>query len=745
MIKPGTRGLSLKYLLAGALLITCIGVRGGAREIGGGSTKRLKIGLVLSGGGARGVAHVGVLEWMEQHRIPVDYLAGASMGGLVGGIYAMGMPMSDMRPFLRSLNWDELFSSGPAFDQIAFRRKEDKRSFQVGIEMGYRQGLSLPLGVSSAHYIGLLFDRLTLPYSDMKSFDDLPIPYRCVATDFLKARTIVLKDGSLGSALRATMSIPGVFPPVQRDGMVLVDGGLLNNIPTDVIREMKPDVVIAVDVGSKLGDMASIGTLPGILQQSITVMTIDGDRRNLRLADIIVAPELGELSVLDFSTIDQVADKGYQAAQAKAAVLDKFSLSESEWEDYLAQRRSRIRRQADILSEIRITGVDPEAQKILSREFDDFVGKPLDSGKLESVLTRLTGQGRYESLGYDLISGDSLPGKRLLEIRVKPKPYAPPTINMGVEIDGSEVNAINFTIGARVTFYDVGWYGSEWRNDIKLGFGNLFATEYFKPFGRSGLFVAPRATYRRERQGLYLQGVRILENEAEKIGAGIDLGLLGERSELRAGYEYTRVNSKTRIGVAGLPEFNGNINLARLRFAFDGQNSPTVPERGVRFISEARWYFSAPDTGEGFLQLELRGSSFKPLTERGSIFGALSAGASYNKSKAVFQQFLIGGPFRYGALNRDEIRADNFGLGTVGYLHRLTQLPAIVGGKIYAGGWIDYLYTSGGLNSQYDSQRNRTAISTGLVMDTKLGPVSLIGTYGEGGRGRVYFALGRFF
>ncbi|MBK8316888.1 MAG: patatin-like phospholipase family protein [Acidobacteria bacterium] len=225
MIKPGTRGLSLKYLLAGALLITCIGVRGGAREIDGGSTKRLKIGLVLSGGGARGVAHVGVLEWMEQHRIPVDYLAGASMGGLVGGIYAMGMPVSEMRPFLRSLNWDELFSSGPAFDQIAFRRKEDKRSFQVGIEMGYRQGLSLPLGVSSAHYIGLLFDRLTLPYSDMKSFDDLPIPYRCVATDFLKARTLVLKDGSLGSALRATMSIPGVFPPVQRDGTVLVDGG----------------------------------------------------------------------------------------------------------------------------------------------------------------------------------------------------------------------------------------------------------------------------------------------------------------------------------------------------------------------------------------------------------------------------------------------------------------------------------------------------------------------------------------
>jgi NTE family protein len=157
-----------------------------------------------------------------------------------------------------------------------------------------------------------------LPYYDIASFDELPIPYRCVATDFLAAKPIVLKDGSLASAMRATMSIPGVFPPVERDGKVLVDGGLLNNIPTDVIREFHPDVVIAVDVGTKLGDLQTIASIVGILQQSLTVMTIDNDRRNLRLADIVIAPELGEMSLLDYSAIDKTADIGFQACRAKS-------------------------------------------------------------------------------------------------------------------------------------------------------------------------------------------------------------------------------------------------------------------------------------------------------------------------------------------------------------------------------------------------------------------------------------------
>jgi NTE family protein len=745
--------IKIKSLITLTCLITLVCLRGSAQSdhnpqptpSSTPGTKPLKIGLVLSGGGARGVAHVGVLEWFEEHRIPVDYVAGTSMGGLIGAIYSMGMPPAEMRKFLKERRWDELFSSGPSYEKLSFRRKEDKRNFQSGLEVGLRKGVSLPLGVSSGHYIGLLVDELALPYYDIKSFDDLPIPYRSVATDFLAAKPVVMKDGSLASAMRATMSIPGVFPPVERDGKVLVDGGLLNNIPTDVIREFHPDVVIAVDVGTKLGDLQTIASLVGILQQSLTVMTIDNDRRNLRLADIIIAPELGDLSLLDYSQIDKLADIGYQSAAEKAAVLSRFALGEEEWQQYLAARRAKQRTAVPTPDELQIAGVSPEAQATLHRALDEYIGQPLKTSELENALTSITGQGRYESFNYSLTTDKQNPQKTVLEIRAREKSHAPPTITPGVEIDGSDVNAINFTIGARATLFDVGSYGSEWRIDVKLGFGNQFATEYFKPLGEHGFFVAPRATYRRDRQGIYTGEIRQAEYQADRVGAGGDIGYLTNRSELRIGYEYTHVAARTSTGTIDLPSFDGSVNVGRARWAFDGQDSPTVPTRGLRLTAEGRWYFSAPAATEHFPQAEARASYFHPISTRGSLFFAGSAGTAFGREVPAIQQFLLGGPFRFGAYDRDELRVNQYFLATAGYLHKLRQLPSLVGGNIYAGAWFDQVGTSGGLTSQYDSQRLRAALSLGFVMDTKFGPFSIVGTRGEAGRGKVYFSLGRFF
>ncbi len=708
-------------------------------------SKPLKVGLVLSGGGARGIAHIGVLEWFEQHRIPVHFIAGTSMGGLVGALYATGMSPREMRDFLKKQNWDELLSAGTSFEKLSFRRKEDKRNFQSGLEIGLRKGVSLPLGISSAHYIGLLMDRVALPYYDLKSFDELPIPFRCVATDFLKAQPVVLKDGSFASAMRATMSIPGVFPPVERDGKTLVDGGLLNNIPTDVVREFKPDVVIVVDVGTKLGDLESIGSLVGILQQSLTVMTIDNDRRNLRLADIVIAPELGELSLLDFTPVDDIANIGLQAAEQKSAVLSRFALGDGEWQQHLTERRAKIRTKIPIPQGVEITGVSAEAQASLRNRLEVHAAELLNTERLENDLTKITGQGRYASLDYGFIPNKLNPGGSLLEIRVREKPHAPPIILPSVEIDGSDVNAINFTIGARVTLFDVGAYGSEWRIDAKLGFGNLFATEYFKPIGERGLFVAPRATYRRDRQGIFTGTLRLAEYEADRIGVGGDIGLLTERSELRLGYEYTRVTARTSTGAAELPSLDGNLNSVRIRWTFDGQDSPIIPTRGLRLTAENRFYFSAPGATESFPQAEIRSSYFHPLSSQGSLFFAGSAGTAFGKEASPIQQFLLGGPFRFGALNRDELRVNQYFLATGGYLHKISQLPSLAGGNIYAGAWFDQLGASGGFTSQFDSQRFRAAMSIGVVMNTVVGPFSIVGTRGEGGRGKIYFSLGRFF
>ena len=736
-----TTSLRLACLL---LALAAPGARPAGAQIAPPPKGPLKVGVVLSGGGARGIAHVGVLQWFEEHRIPVDYLTGTSMGGLIGGMYSLGISPAELRVLLKELNWEEIFDARPTYDELSFRRKEDRRTFQTDFEFGLRNGVSLPTGLSSGHYIGLVIDRLTLPYSEITSFDELPIPFRCMATDFIKAEPIVLAGGPISTALRATMSIPGVFPPVERDGRVLVDGALLNNIPTNVMRELRPDVVIAVDIGTRLGDMVAVASLSGILQQAVTVMTIDNDRRNLRLADVIIAPELGELSTLDFSAVDRTADLGYQAAAQKAAILDKFALDEAAWEEHLARRRARRRTAVPVPDAVLITGVDDRGREALGDRFTAYVGRPLDTARLEKDLNKVVGQGRYESIDYRFQPAGEGPDEDVLGIQIREKTYGPPTANFGLEIDGSEVNDINFTIGARVTLFDLGGYGSEWRNDVRVGFRTQLLSEYFRPLGRrlgGGYFVAPRGFYRRDRTNVFVNGVREAEYEVSQAGVGIDFGYLTRRSEWRAGYQITRQDARVRIGDPVFPTLAGPVSLARTRWAFDGQDSATVPTRGTRLAAEMRYYFNSPEKTGGFPQAEVTASTFKRLGERGSAFAAGLFGTTFNRDAAPAQQFTLGGPFRLGAYDRDEFRGNHYILAALGYLHPISELPPLLGGRINAIGWLD----AGGAFRDFGDMQLRGEVNLGLVLDTRLGPFSLIGSYGEGGRAKIYFSFGRFF
>jgi NTE family protein len=502
---------------------------------------------------------------------------------------------------------------------------------------------------------------------------------------------------------------------------------------------MKPDIVIAVDVGTPLGDAKTTETLTGIVQQSITVMTIENDRRNLRRAHIIIAPELGDRSILDFSDIDKIADLGFEATRQRAALLEKLSLTQSEWDAYLALRRSKQKRERPVPDEVRIAGVDKEAKKRIHERLEHHAGRPLDVERLESDLTRITGQGRYSSLGYALSRDDDGSHKNILFVTARKKNHAPPVINVSAEIEGSDVNDLAFTMGARLTLYDVGRYGAEWRNDVKAGFRTLFLSEYFRPLGDGGFFIAPRASYRRERQFFFDNGSRVAEVRTDRAGAGIDLGFANTRSEFRAGVETGYFDARPLTGDG--QSLAGRIDLARLRWAWDDQDSPTVATRGLRAASEWRWFFKSPGSGEGFRQAELSASYFHPLSDRGSLFLSLAGGTSFNHRAALAEQFTLGGPFRLGAYDRDEFRGSHYAIATLGYHRRIYDLPALLGGKIFAAGWYDI----GGAFDRLDARQVRNQFSGGVIMDTRLGPFSLIGSFGEGGRGKVYFSFGKFF
>ena len=701
--------------------------------------ERPRIGVALSGGGARGLAHIGVLQWFEEHQIPIDYLAGTSMGGLIGGLYAMGMDSDEMRQILESLDWDQLLTSSPAYTNLTFRRKEDRRAYPGGLQLGWQQGLKTQSSLSDAHFIGLLLSRLALPYSSADHFDELPIPFRAVAVDMEGAERIILEEGSLAQALQATMAIPGVFPPVEVDGKLLADGGLLNNLPTDVVKAMGADIVIAVDVGTPIGDRESLASFFGVLNQSIGVMRIENVRHNLLLADIVVSPDLQGYTTMGFSAGPAIVDLGYQAAESKGVFLEALSVNDTQWEQYQEFKRSRRREGAFRAEFLELAGPSQRDQEEIRRSLEENIGAELQTAALESDLNALYSLGRYRALSYRGITREQEEG---LLVEVTPKPHGPPFIDLGFEINGADIDNIRLGIRSRTTFWDVGAYGSEWRVDLGFGPETFARSEYYYPAGW-GFFLAPRAFVEGEKIPLFEDGQRVAEYKATSAGAGFDLGYgFGSRThEIRLGYEISHLDARVRIGDPLLPSVEGTVGVASLGWIHDRLDSAVVPRSGFRVELRPNWFFQSPGISGGFPQAELKFAFFQRVGEPNTVFVLGEGGTTFGETAPPAQQLTLGGPLRLGAFHQDEFRGSRLIFSTQGYIHRIGSLPALFGGKIYAGLWHE-------IGAVFEPQGQRdylNVLSGGVLAETILGPVIVGGSWGEGGRYLFYFSVGSLF
>jgi NTE family protein len=556
------------------------------------SKKRPKIGLVLSGGGARGFAHVGVIKVLEENKIPVDFVAGASMGGLVGALYATGRTLDEMERLIETLDWDDLLRGKTSFEALSYRRKEDRRNLPGAITLGGKgRKLNLPSSLNPGHEIGLVLDRLMLSYGDNTNFDRLPIPFRAVATDLVNAETVVLKDGSLAQALRATMAIPGVFAPVELNGKILADGGILNNIPTDVAADMGADIIIVVNIETQLGDRSTLQDLVGILGQTFYVATIENSRRSLRQADFIIAPDLKNYTTFDFTAGKKIVELGYAGANAKISLLKSLALDDAEWQTHLTERRAKKRPEVKIVPEfLAIEGMtNQSAKNKIERELGGkYENEPLNEPALETDLTRLTGTERFDNIGYGTTRRDEKTG---LLIRV----YDPiertgrnTVLQVGADVNNSETDDVNFNARARLTLFDVGGEGNEWRSDFSIGSRTLLATEFYRPFGRSRFFAAPHVFYEDRKVNFYEDGDRLAEYSFRAAQAGIDFGYATSRSsELRVGYSIGHLKATRRIGNSLFDDLSGKTSFASLRWNYDTRNNTQIPTRGIEMRSSA--------------------------------------------------------------------------------------------------------------------------------------------------------------
>ena len=705
-----------------------------------GTETRPRIGVALEGGGALGLAHIGVLQWFEEHHVPVDCIAGTSMGGLVGGFYATGMNPTELRKLIEGIDWDELLRSGTDYEDLSFRRKEDQRAYPNSLILGLRNGISIPAGLNAGHQIGLLIDRVTLPYYAESSFDALPVPFQCVATELVTGKAYVFKNGSLAEALRSTISIPGLFSPVHDGNRVFVDGGLVNNLPTDVVRKMGADIVIAVHLERQPAEAKDIQSLFGVLQQSVRVVIAENEATGLARADAVVTVPLNEFEPSDYKKSESIMQRGYDAADERSRFLDKFAIAESEWKEFASARDTRKRTLKPVPQFVKVQGTNAARAADIERFLKPLTGQPLDTEKLDRALTRLTGVGRYDAVGYRITERN---GQQGLLIAVSEKNYAPPTIQPAAEVDGSESGDVDFTLGARLTLLDVAGFRSEWRTDFLIGKTYGIQSELYKPFDASSKwFVAPYADASDTAFKVDVKNDPVANYRFYRADIGADIGYGFNRfSELRAGYEVGYLNDQLRLGTPQFPSVKGRVGAARLRYRFDHTDDPVIPRKGVRLDSNFRWFDTSPGANGGFPALDAQVSYFQPITRPASLFLVAEGGTTFGFRQTGLPQYFLGGPLRLSAYGQNELNGNQYYFFRAGYLHDLLTLPRFVGKNVYAIGSFEFGKVYGAPNSS----RFPNDFAAGLLAETSLGPVFIGGSVGDSGHHKWFFQLGRVF
>jgi NTE family protein len=701
---------------------------------------RPKIGVALEGGGAMGLAHIGVLKWFEEHHIPVDYVAGTSMGGLVGGFYATGMNPDEMQTLIEGLDWRKILGDRTPYEDLSYRRKEDQRAYPNSLIFGLRHGLSAPAGLIAGHQIGLLIDHVTLPYYKVSSFDEMPVPFRCVATDLVSGKPYVFKDGPLAMALRSTMSIPGAFSPVHDAQAVFVDGGLLDNLPTDVVRQMGAEIVIAVHLEPALVEAKDIQSVFSVLNHSVRVVVNENEMRSLSQADAIVSVPLSEYTTTDYAQSEPIMQRGYEAAKQRARLLEAFALGDADWEAYLEMRKARKRTEVPVPQFIKIEGASENGEAIAARYLKSFQGKPLDISKLDAVLTRMTGVGRYDSAGYILTQQNGQTG---LLVQVVEKNDAPPMFQPAFEVDGSQSGNVDFTMGTRFTFMDVAGYRSEWRTDLLVGNTYGIQTELYRPFtAESRWFFAPRADASDTTFQIYAKNDPLADYRIYRINIGGDLGYgFGRFSELRFGYEVGSLNTKLRLGTPQIPAVQGGVGRARLHYLLDATDDPVIPRRGVSVESNFHWTDHSPGTSESFPSMDLKIGYFQPIAKPASLFLESEGGTTFGSANTGIPQFFLGGPSRLSAYGQNEFHGNQYYLFRGGFIHDLLILPPFVGKKVYAVG----AYEFGKMYGVTTGSNLPNDVAAGFLAETAVGPFFIGGSVGDSGHRKWFFQLGRVF
>jgi len=713
--------------------------------------RRPKIGLVLSGGGARGITHIGVLKVLEEAHIPVDYIAATSMGSIVGGLYAMGMAPTDMEHIITTVDWTTLFSDSPPRRELTFREKEINRRFPLPLEVGIRgteiRGFQ---GVLSGANLTLFLHELSNEADGVKDLNRLPIPFRCVATDMVTGEPYVFETGPLYVAMRSSMSIPGVFSPSEVEGRILGDGGLVDNLPVDVVRRMGADIVIAVNIGTPLATRDQLSSIIGLTSQMINILTEQNVRKQLASLgprDALIAPDLGALSASDFTQGGDFIRLGEEAARAALPQLSALALPAPEYAAYRAALPRLVAPAPPTIEFARVEGTRYANPAVIEARLAVPLGVPIDLADLNNRISRLYGSGDFDSITYRVAEED---GKSGVVFDVRERSIGPNYLRFGVSFlsDFQGESAFSLLAGLKRTW--VNSLGAQILAELEVGRIFRANATFYQPLDdRQTYFVSAQGAVQNQPRYIFSGSDRVAEYAIQTNSAGADFGVaVGDGGQLRIGPIYTYYKGTPTIALSGFPSIWQTDAGGRLAARWDNLDTAFFPRSGVHADLDIFYGTRTQQIGSDAAEVsrhlgrgELFANGAIPLGADDFVNIAARAGGQSRDDPSVVNPFLLGGFLNLSGLRLQQLAGSYMGLGRVVYYHRLTTIPWL-GGDVFAGGSLEAGNTWQ-LRSAISASDVVTAGSAFIAADTFLGPVYFAYGRATGGATSFYLLIGR--
>ena len=700
-----------------------------------------KIGLALSGGGARGTAHIGVIRALEEMGIRIDYIAGTSMGSIIGGLYAAGFTSDEMTQLLADVNWNEALRDSPERRNKTMRKKELDSDFLIPYRIGIgKDGIRLPLGVVEGQHLDQLFHRIFLPVEGVKDFDRLHIPFRAVATDLETGEEVIIDSGSLASALRASMSVPGVFAPVRHNGKMLVDGGMANNLPVSVVREMGADIVIAVDISTPLYTKEQLDSVLKVTEQLTGLLTrrnTEAQIASLTERDVLIIPPIGDFSSANFDESLALIEIGLESTLEQSEKISALSNARPRGAPDWAGRDSH----EFIVHFIEIDNDSVLNDEIIRSRLRVPIGEPLDIDALEVNLDQIYSLDVFGSVTYEFVKNDS--DETGLLIKAQHRSWGPHYVQFGLEFSDDFTNSSDFRLGGAYTRNALNALGGEFQAVFSIGREDELSFDFYQPIDRQAhWFVQPSVFALRNRINVFQEETLAAEVEVETLGARIGFGRnFGTTNRLQLNYEFGRGNADVIAGDLGFP-LDQNLKLGELvgQFRHDSLSSFWFPRTGQLHSLNYRLARESLGASADYEQAFALGSIAKSWGRNTLMFN-YNAAYSIDDAAPVERWFELGGFGRLSGLLPDQLAGRHLGLATLVYFRKLNDVNLV---PAYAGVTAE---TGNVWNLKDDISFDDLRYSGSLFIgaETPIGPVYFAWGKSDNGDSTFYFFLGNPF